>query len=179
MYRTYYFQQNNQIPVDLTQGDVDYLISQYDGEIAMADNSVGLFLQYLEDNSLLDNTIVVIYSEHGEMFGKNGRFGRAGTNRGTLYDEVIHVPLIIKHPNIKNGKRINGLVQLIDIMPTVLDFLNIEQPKENNIQGISLLPLIFEGKSVNEYVYAGAEFGKEKFQFFDILTLNESIRNKE
>lgn len=177
IYRSYYFQQNDEIPVDLDQNDIDYLVSQYDGEIRMTDDSVDQFLNYLRDKDLLKKSIVIIFSEHGEMFGKHGRFGRAGSNRGTLYDEVIHVPLIIKHPKIKEPQRINGLVQLIDIMPTILDFLEIPQLEQN--QGKSLFPLIFNNQEVNEYIYAGAKFGHLNFDFFNVLSVNEMIRNKE
>ncbi|MEE8131729.1 MAG: sulfatase-like hydrolase/transferase [Candidatus Paceibacterota bacterium] len=176
-YTAYYFQQRDLNPIDLSQDDIDYLISQYDGEIAMADNSVNEFLKELEKLGLMDKTIIIILSEHGEMFGKHGRFGRAGTNRGTLYDEVLHVPLIIKHPKIKEAKRINGLAQLIDVMPTILDFLDIPSPVQS--QGKSLIPLIYEGKEVNDYVYAGAKFGQVDFEYFNLLSANEMVRDKE
>ncbi|NQV93511.1 sulfatase [Candidatus Kaiserbacteria bacterium] len=179
IYRTYHFQQGDPIPVDLTGEDVEYLTSQYDGEIAMTDDSVGMFLDYLKSRGLLKNTVVVIYSEHGEMFGKHGRFGRAGTNRGTLYDEVVHVPLVIKNPKAETGKKIDGLVQLIDILPTMLNMLSIKFPNTNNFQGKSLFPLILNDEEVNRYVYAGAEFGKDVFDFFSVSSVNESVRDKK
>lgn len=179
IYRTYYFQQGETEPVDLDQNDINYLISQYDGEISMLDDSVGVFLDQLDKRNLLENSIVVIYAEHGEMFEKNGRFGRAGANRGTLYDEVIRVPLIIRHPNINEPQRIDNLVQLIDLMPSVLDFLNVEHPNEEKMQGKSLLPMLFGGSNINEYIYAGTKFGVFEFDYFNKLSLSETIRNKE
>ncbi|HEC32724.1 MAG TPA: DUF4976 domain-containing protein [Candidatus Kaiserbacteria bacterium] len=177
-YRTYYFQQRNIKPVDLNQKDIEYLKSQYDGEIAMTDNSVNTFLDYLKENDLLKNTVVVIYAEHGEMFNKHGRFGRAGANRGTLYDDVVHVPLIIKTPKSEVGKRVKGLVQLVDMLPTILNMLDVRFPKVNNFQGKSLLPLILDNKEVNKYVYAGSVFGRDSFYLFDTVSINESIRSK-
>ncbi len=93
-----------------------------------------------------EKTIIIILSEHGEMFAKHGRFGRAGTTRGTMYDDVIHIPLIIKLPH-SSGERVEGLAQIIDIMPTLLDILGIHPALE--IQGRSLLPLIGAKADIN------------------------------
>ena len=81
------------------------------------------------------------------MFAKHGRFGRAGATRGTLYDEVLHIPLIIKTPKSNKGIVINNLVQTIDIMPTVLDILNTPYDK-NKIQGKNLITLMTENKEL-------------------------------
>lgn len=119
-------------------------------------------------------------SEHGEMFAKHGRFGRAGTVRGTLYEDVIHIPLIIKLPE-SAGKRIAGLTQIIDIMPTILEMLDI--PLSLRIQGKSLLPLIGGGANINEYIYAGLPFNQAIAvgppDYYNIRSINESIRSRE
>jgi arylsulfatase A-like enzyme len=137
---------------------------------------VGEFLNSL-DKKILNSTIILIFSEHGEMFAKHGRFGRAGTIRGTLYDDVVHIPLIIKTPK-RQTKKVRGLVQIIDIMPTILDILDI--PFSQEIQGKSLVPLINRNKSVNEYVYAGLEFNINRprpHPFYPNQSINESIRD--
>ena len=141
------------------------------------DSQVIGFLQSL-DKEVLDKTIVILFSEHGEMFAKHGRFGRAGTTRGSLYDDVARVPLIIKIPG-RSGARISGLVQLIDIMPTVLDLVGV--PKPASLQGRSLLPLIVSSTPVNEYAYAGALYNVGQkglaHPFFSDPSLCEFIRN--
>lgn len=162
--------------VILTKDDINYLRDLYDEEVLSVDSLIGNFLNSL-NKELLNKTIIVVFSEHGEMFAKHGRFGRAGTIRGTLYNDVVHVPLIIKFPQVE-GKRIKGLVQIIDIMPTLLDILDI--PFSPQIQGKSLVPLINGFTPVNDYVYAGLQFNTQRPQphpFFNFESINESIRN--
>ena len=116
------------------------------------------------------------------MFAKHGRFGRAGTARGTLYDDVMHIPLMIKTPQRVSGV-VSGLVEIIDVMPTVLGMLGIPAPSQ--VQGESLLQLMAEEKEVaNEYVFAGSKFGLHEnrpvFQMlFPVRTISEYVRNKE
>jgi len=74
----------------LRQADVDQLRDLYDETVLGLETRVGAFLDSL-DERLLRKTVVVLFSEHGEMFAKHGRFGRAGLVRGTHYDDVLHV----------------------------------------------------------------------------------------
>ncbi len=122
-------------------------IALYDGEINYMDHEVGRLLDTLDYLNLNNNTIVIFTSDHGHEFLEHGSTGHSLTS----YQELIHVPLIIRFPGIKNS-RIKNLVQSIDIMPTVLDSLNITGP--SNLQGVSLLPLVREGKNVNSYAYS-------------------------
>jgi len=160
----------------LTQDDIDYLKDLYDEKILYVDSMVGEFLNSLK-GKILDNTVIIIFSEHGEMFARHGRFGRSGTIRGTLYDDVVNVPLIIKIPQQKS-KRIKGLVQLIDIMPTILDLLNTSSGQP--LQGKSLIPLIEDNHAINEFVYAGALYNYRRPKpnlLYQFQSINESIRN--
>ena len=88
--------------VVLTQDDMDYLRDLYDETVLSADAQVGAFLERL-DPQVRARTVIVVFSEHGEMFGRHGRFGRAGTVRGNLHDDVAHVPLIIHIPGGPQG----------------------------------------------------------------------------
>lgn len=160
----------------LTQDDINYLRDLYDEEVLYEDSMIEDFLKSL-DRKILGKTIIIIFSDHGEMFAKHGRFGRAGAVRGTLYDDVVHIPLIIKIPE-RQGKRVEGLVQVIDIMPTILEFLDIPPPQK--IQGRSSMPLINNNKPINDFVYAGAIFNIHRplpNPFYPFQSINESIRN--
>lgn len=160
----------------LKQDDIDYLRDLYDEKILDVDLQVSDFLASL-DKELLDRTIVVILSEHGEMFAKHGRFGRAGAKAGTLYDEVAHVPLMIRLPGAE-GKRVRGLAQIVDIMPTLAALLDLRLPER--IQGTSLLPLMREGRAVNEFTYAGARYNTfvpDPDYAYNVESVNEFIRN--
>ena len=125
------------------------VIALYDGEINYVDHEMGRLFDALDDLDLSNNTIVILTSDHGEEFLDHGRIGHSETS----YQELIHVPLIIRYPGIKD-KRIKNLAQSIDIMPTVLDSLNITVTGTLNSQGVSLLPLVKEGKNVNPYAYS-------------------------
>ncbi|PJA27224.1 MAG: hypothetical protein CO189_07720 [candidate division Zixibacteria bacterium CG_4_9_14_3_um_filter_46_8] len=99
-------------------GDRD--IDHYDAEIANTDHFIGVLLDYLNSKKLLDKTIVILMGDHGEEFGEHN-----GRSHNTLYDEVLHVPLVIKTPFLKKGE-IDAIAEQIDIVPTVLGMLNIK-----------------------------------------------------
>jgi arylsulfatase A-like enzyme len=128
--------------IKLTRRDIDHIIARYDAGIAYADKFIGELLAQIDKLGLWDETMIVFTSEHGEELNDHGSFDRFETMN--LYDEVIRVPLIIKpaFADLK-GKRIKQQVELIDIMPTILDFLGIPINKE--AQGASLIPLIKGG----------------------------------
>jgi arylsulfatase A-like enzyme len=146
--------------VILTAEDIKYIIAQYDKALIYADKQIGNLLRAVSDFDLTDKTIIIITSEHGEELMDHGSFNRFGNQN--IYDEVIHVPLFIKSPlkNLKH-KRIKEQVQLIDIMPTILDLLDVPINKE--AQGLSLVPLITGRdikKDFNQYVYSEASPSK-------------------
>jgi len=180
-YEAYYHRGGSE-KVILTQDDISYLEDLYDEEILSVDSLVGNFLDAL-DKPMQENTIIVIFSDHGEMFAKRGRFGRAGRVRGTLYDDAVHIPLIMKVPR-QTGKVIEGLAQIIDVMPTLLGILDLPQSKQ--VQGKSLVPMMNgEKMNVNEYVFAGSKFGapegKERsfWLVYPYQSIMESVRSRE
>jgi arylsulfatase A-like enzyme len=141
--------------IALQEKDISHIIARYDAALTYADFWVGKLLKELKDLRVFDNTLIIICSEHGEELGEHGSFDRFG--RQNLYDEVMHVPLIIRFPGTPvKGNRVSCQVQLIDIMPTVLDFLKI--PVNNDAQGKSLVSLATGtgAQSCSEYVYAEA-----------------------
>ncbi len=171
----YYFKDFESKKVILKKDDIEYLKDLYDEEVFYEDSLLAGFLKSL-DRGLLENTIVIITAEHGEMFAKHGRFGRAGTVRGTLYDDVVHVPLVIKFPKGRVlPKRISALAQTVDVMPTLLDILGIPAP--GHTQGRSLFPLMESDTQINDYVFAGTRYWLNPF--YQFVSVNESIRSKE
>ncbi|MDP1854397.1 MAG: sulfatase-like hydrolase/transferase [Candidatus Omnitrophota bacterium] len=122
---------------------LNFIISQYDGEIRYTDSQVGAILEKLEKLNLTENTLVILTADHGHAFGEHGRF----FHDNTLYSELINVPLLMRLPKVlPQDKRVENLVRHIDIMPTVLNILDIH-PGSNVMQGISLLPL-FRGEVI-------------------------------
>jgi arylsulfatase A-like enzyme len=102
--------------------DVRHLISLYDGEIRYMDEQVGAFFKRLRRMGVLDQSVVVFTSDHGEEFAEHGRVGLHGYN---LYDEVLHVPLLIRRPGVE-PQRVDRQVRLIDLPLTLLGLMNVE-----------------------------------------------------
>ena len=122
----------------LTQGEVKMLINLYDADIKYTDMALGSLLNRLENQ--MDNTIVILTADHGDEFGEHGRFGHKA-----VYDGLLHVPLIITGPSIPPDISIKQQVSLIDLTPTILDIVGIDNPR--SFRGKSLLPLI-EGREM-------------------------------
>ncbi len=142
---------NEQKKVLLTDTDLNHLQAIYDEAITSSDAKIGAFLDSVDKMGLGNKTIIVFTSEHGDMFGKYGRIMRGGALNGTFYDDVLHIPLMIKLPKVE-PKKIGGLVEQIDIAPTILDLLGIAPP--TNFSGKTLFPLIFKNTDVRDHVSA-------------------------
>lgn len=117
--------------------DTDYIIAQYDGEIKYTDDSIGELLDYIRTLGIEEDILIIITADHGEnMTEHNFFFDHQG-----LYEPTIHVPLIMKFGSRFGNRKMEALVQHIDIMPTILDVLNIRN-KNIKLEGNSLIPLI-------------------------------------
>lgn len=104
--------------------------------IQSVDDGVGEVLDYLKENGLEENTIVVYTSDQGFYLGEHGWF-----DKRFMYEESFRTPILVKYPKeIKPGTVIDGLVQNLDFAPTFLDYAGIEIPKE--IQGESFRKLV-------------------------------------
>lgn len=105
------------------------LIALYDGEILYMDYYIGKLLQKLKEAKLYDKTMIIVTADHGELFGEHGKFEHGYF----LYQEEIHIPLLIKYPGAEVLPcRSDAHIQLNDIISIILERLSIERP--NNIQ---------------------------------------------
>ena len=112
----------------------------YDGEIQYVDDLIREILDVLKRTKIINKTVVVITSDHGEQLGQHGMYGHGASP----HESLIFVPLIFWQPNIfPQGKRIKGLVQHVDTMASILDIMGIT--KKPKLDGNSLLPVI-EGR---------------------------------
>jgi arylsulfatase A-like enzyme len=100
----------------------------YDGEVAYLDRQVGRLIDFLESRGLLENTVVALVADHGENLGEHDiRFRHIG-----LFDTTTHVPLMIRWPGReREGRRIEGLVQTIDLFPTLLAAAGLPVPAQD------------------------------------------------
>jgi arylsulfatase A-like enzyme/Tfp pilus assembly protein PilF len=114
-----------------------YAASPYDGEIAYADSAVGKLLAALRAHALYDGAIIAVMADHGEALGEHGERGHGVF----LYDETVHVPLLVKLPGERSaGLRIKARVGLVDVAPTILQVVGVEVPAA--MQGTSLLNIM-------------------------------------
>jgi choline-sulfatase len=124
-----------------------YAKDLYSGEVAFADAEVGQLLQWLEGHGLSEKTLIVLMADHGESLGDHGEF----THGVFLYDATMHIPLIMRGPEIPPGQAIDQQVRSIDVMPTLTDFLHLSAG--DKVQGRSLLPLLKGQEVATHYSY--------------------------
>ena len=120
----------------LNAAELKHVQALYAGEISMLDRWLGHFLEQAEIMGLMENTMIILTTDHGTH---NGDHGRTGKN-WVLWDEISHIPLIVWHPQFGHGTRRKQLVQPIDFFPTVLDAQGIETPE--GLHGKSFLPYL-------------------------------------
>ncbi|MBT4277576.1 sulfatase [Candidatus Falkowbacteria bacterium] len=167
---------NETITKILSENDKEQLKNLYNEEIQEADNNLGEIFKTITDLKLDKKTIIVFLSEHGDLLGEKNQFMRTDVI-GSFSDKVLNIPFLIKHPFIKTKQKINELVQLSDVMPSVLRMLNIDYKKEN-LQGKDITSLVSSNKKINDYVYAGLTYkGTEDSQFFRDIRLGSMIRD--
>ncbi len=116
--------------------DWRHVVERYDAALNEVDERLADFLRQLEERGLLDSTLVVLLSDHGEEFGEHGSAGHGFT----MYEENLRVPLIFAHASLPQDRRIDAQVRLIDVAPTIADLLGAAPPPE--WQGQSLVPLL-------------------------------------
>lgn len=132
--------------------------STYDRAIAETDTAVGRLLILLRAQSLYDDSVIVVASTHGESLGAHGE----DTHGVFLYDETIHVPLLLKLPkNQMAGKLTKNRVRLLDISPTVLAEAGVAIPAQ--MQGQSLIRIAQATSQADQPAYSRSEFSKRAF----------------
>ena len=112
-----------------------HFVSQYDGSIRYLDSRLARLVSQLKDLGLFENSLIVITSDHGEEFGEHTLVGHGYS----LFQNEVHVPLIIKYPHQDQPRVIGTVVSQVDVMPTVLSALDLKIPEEaqgESLQGV-------------------------------------------
>lgn len=125
--------------------DIEFPKAQYDAAIAYMDACFAHLITQLEAHGLMRETLLIVTADHGEELDEHGHwFDHHG-----LYDTNLRVPLLLHCPGrIPAGRRVGGLTSHLDITPTVLDFLGLDEiARREKMQGRSLLPLLREAVS--------------------------------
>ncbi len=137
--------------------EVEQIQRLYDAEIRQLDTRLGELFDELVRRGIWEDALIVVTSDHGEEFREHGGFlhGR------TLYEEVLHVPLIVRGPGIPAGRVVDAMVSLADIMPTMLALARVPVP--DGLDGHALLPLLADGAAVwPELVLSEADHFNER-----------------
>lgn len=153
-FRQQFHQINNNIRIPYDKDKTMRMKRTYYGMISMIDAEIGRLLDYLEQNDMKENTLIVFSSDHGDYMGDHGMY----TKSPALYDCLTRVPLIFSFPPCIPSSRVNNsLVSSTDIMPTILDMLNLPVPEQ--VQGKSLkFELTGKGEKI-ERKYVFSEYG--------------------
>jgi arylsulfatase A-like enzyme len=115
--------------------------------LKMVDDLLGQVLDELQKLGLLENTLVVFTSDHGDVLGEHGIFNKAAT----FYEGEIRIPMMVRFPDGRHaGKRLEHLGSSLDFFPTLMDILGIQA--DVSLPGRSLMPLIQKGEKVRDHV---------------------------
>jgi arylsulfatase A-like enzyme len=125
-------------------------IGAYYALVTEIDHCVGQIIQALDEAGIEEETIVIYTSDHGDFVGNHGMVEKVAAGQN-VYEDILNVPLIIKYPGkTAKGKRTAEIVSLVDMLPTLIDLLDLEKPElKYPIQGESLADVILENKSLN------------------------------
>lgn len=145
----------------------------YDGGIAYIDHALDQLFAALKRRGVLDRTIVVVASDHGEMFGEHGLFGHGNS----LYWPLLHVPLVVRYPSgVPAGRHVGATVSLRDVAATILDLTGT---RDARVSGTSLAGLwrgndtaFVRPSPAVAFVEQGANwFGKEPARYDSLSTI--------
>jgi arylsulfatase A-like enzyme len=163
---------------ELSERDTEHLVALYDRGILYTDYWIGRILEELKRSGLYDETLIIVTSDHGDEFFEHGQ---------SLYDELLRVPLTMRVPGEGQGTVVSDQVGLIDVLPTVLDLLGIDE--DMPLQGRSLrslwlgrgqAPRAYFGEAAYDsellavrterwkYVSAGRSLGERREELFDL-----------
>jgi arylsulfatase A-like enzyme len=153
---------------ELSVHDLRKITELYDAEIRYVDQGIQRLLNAIGEDTLA-NTLLVVTSDHGDEFGEHKGF----MHEPKLYDELLHVPLIMKGPGLEKAV-VTKEVSLLDVAPTILAFLGIEPPR--NFQGESILK---SGKRSKDGVISEVSHGKYGSVEFDLEKRKISYRTNQ
>lgn len=142
-------------PLSFTDEDIAFWSGLYDSKIRLADAHFGQFMAELDKRGLREKTVIIVVSDHGEEYFEHG-----GIDHGhTLYDELVHVPLIVHVPGI-GASKLSAQVSTMDIAPTVIDILGIGSASKfaNQAQGTSLVPYLTGSTSKGKEVFLETDY---------------------
>lgn len=152
------------LPDDPDETDRRRLRDLYDAELRYTDEQFGNVVQTLKSEDTYDESLIIVVGDHGEAFGEHGTLFHGGCP----YDELLHVPLVIKPPDSgETPETVSDLTSLIDIYPTVLEALEIE-PRPEHVQGQAVRPFGTDARDTP--VYSETQLRDFKPAYYSVRT---------
>jgi choline-sulfatase len=148
---------------------VAYADRPYDGEVAWSDELVGRLIATLRDSGRLDNTLVVVTSDHGEGLGEHGE----DVHGYFVYESTLHVPLVFRGPGVKAGTRIDALTRSVDLYPTLLELAGMRVDPPANA-GRSLAAALRGERIDEEPSFAESLLPLVHFGWSDLRTVRDA-----
>ena len=128
---------------ETTADEADHIVRLYDGNLAFVDQELGFLRRSLEALGLWERTLVIVTADHGEEMGEHGLFG----HEAQLFEPALRIPLVIRFPQAAGlaGRRVRGLVDLVDLAPTIADVYGLlgRGGSAESFGGRTLLPMLF------------------------------------
>jgi len=137
----------------MTEEELKFVRGLYAGEVSFVDKWVGYLLEKIKELGLYENSLIVLLADHGHPHGDHGSIMKTPDN---LYSELIRIPLIIHHPEgLFAGKRVDALIQMPDILPTILDIMNLGK-ETRAMSGKSFWPVVKgEKEKIRDFIITG------------------------
>lgn len=137
-----------------TQPEVDSMVARYDAEIAFFDHHFGRLLNFLKETGRYDNAVIIVTADHGEEFGEHGGW----RHDHSLFNELLHVPLIIKYPKRFSieARRVSEPAGLIDVVPTLREVLGAQWP-QSAFRGRSLFQVKADEPTADAPIFARSD----------------------
>ncbi|MFX0133257.1 MAG: sulfatase [Candidatus Hodarchaeota archaeon] len=165
----------NHYRIKIKKDDLKYIVSLYDSGIAYIDKCIGDLFRMLKTMGLYKNSLIILTADHGEEFQEHGLMLH-GDN--LFYDETVHVPLIVKLPGQNNKPRkISNLIESIDIMPFILDYLGIEEKPP--MEGRSFADLIKDNMEWKQNIFGFGSHGEAFLKNGRWKLVNDNILRKK
>ncbi|MBW8001617.1 MAG: sulfatase-like hydrolase/transferase [Planctomycetes bacterium] len=162
----------------LSKKDFQIMNDLYDAEVVFTDYLVKQVFDQLTSMGILDDTLVILTSDHGENLGEHGRID----HNLSMHETTLHIPLMMRYPNrFKPATRDDDLVSILDIAPTILDICGVNKEMQNlNIEKTSLVSQNRDARvfiiASNEKPRAGIALMKQQYPQFDTKTIDYRLR---
>ncbi|WP_315110283.1 sulfatase [Clostridium intestinale] len=150
-YKGKHFDWPSYVPVTESKEAIEHVNYEYAALVSMCDAYLGKVLDFMDENNMWEDTMLIVNTDHGLLMGEHEWWGK---NVQPNYNEVAHLPFFIWDPrlNIKNERR-SSLTQTIDIAPTILEYFNADIPEK--MQGKSIKEVIEKKKEVHKGILFG------------------------